>query len=88
LILSLKSYFEDVAISVIEIFDDNTEDEYNLDILMCKIKYFNLNILEMAELGDCKKFISQPTVQNILTSVWLGQESYKTGFTKTFKVLI
>jgi hypothetical protein len=88
MIFSLKSYFEDLAIRVIEIFDDNTEDEYNLDILMCEIKYFNLNILEMAELGDCKKFISQPTVQNILTSVWLGQESYKTGLTKTLKVLI
>lgn len=87
-LLKHADYFEDLAISIIEIFDDNTEDEYNLDILMCEIKYFNLNILEMAELGDCKKFISQPTVQNILTSVWLGQESYKTGFTKTFKFLI
>ena len=68
------------------IFDDNTDDKYNLDILMSKIMYFNLNILEMAEIGDCKKFISQPTVQNILTSVWLGQESYKTGFRKNLKV--
>ena len=55
---------------------------------MCQIKYFDLNILEMAELGDCKKFISQPTVQNILTSVWIGQESYKTGLKKTLKVYI
>ena len=68
------------------IFDDNTDDKYNLDILMSKIMYFNLNILEMAEIGDCKKFISEPTVQNILTSVWLGQESYKTGFIKNLKV--
>ena len=55
---------------------------------MCQIKYFDLNILEMAELGDCKKFISQPTVQNMLTSVWIGQESYKTGLKKTLKVYI
>jgi hypothetical protein len=84
--LTCFSYFEDLAINVLTIFDDYTDDRYNLDILMSKITYFNLNILQMAEIGDCKRFISQPTVQNILTSIWLGQESYKTGYRKTIKV--
>ena len=42
----------------------------------------------MAQIGDCKKFVAHPAVQNLLSSMWVGQSSYKIGFKQNLKFLI
>jgi hypothetical protein len=41
--------------------------------------YNNLDCLQMADESNCLKFISLPSVQNLVSSVWNGQISYKSG---------
>ena len=42
----------------------------------------------MADESNCLKFISLPSVQNLVSSVWNGQISYKSGLLYNLKVFI
>jgi hypothetical protein len=55
-------------------------------LLLQKIPYYNnLDCLQMADESNCLKFISLPSVQNLVSSVWNGQISYKSGLLYSFK---
>jgi hypothetical protein len=71
----------------LDVFDANTDDRINRDILMNKILYFQIDTLQMAQIGDCKQFVAHSAVQNLLTSIWLGQISFKIGFKQNMKVI-
>ena len=58
-------------------------------LLLQKIPYYNnLDCLQMADESNCLKFISLPSVQNLVTSVWNGQITYKSGLLYNLKVSI
>jgi hypothetical protein len=58
-------------------------------LLLQKIPYYNnLDCLQMADESNCLKFISLPSVQNLVSSVWNGQISYKSGLLYNLKVFI
>ena len=40
---------------------------------MSKLKYLGHNCLELAEDGNCLKFMSTPTVQNWIETFWYGK---------------
>ena len=42
--------------------------------------------LEMAQNGDCKNFIAHPSVQSVLTEIWVGKTAYQPGFKDKIKV--
>ena len=63
--ISLKNnakYYEDLACGVLEKFDeasDNFGNFANGVLLLQKIPYYKLNVLELAAEADCKKFIGK-----------------------------
>ena len=69
-----------MACGVLNIFDSFSNDLINGVILLQNIPYFNLNCLEMAVEAKCLKFISLPSVQNLLTDIWNGKIVFKTSF--------
>lgn len=75
-----------MAIGVLNIFDGTTDDLINGVILLRKIPMFNLDCLQMAVEADCQKFVSLSSVQNLLTDIWLGKVTSKSGSKATIKV--
>ncbi len=87
-LLIFISYFENLSLGVLNVFDINTDDRINIEILLNRILYFKTHTLQMAQIGDCKQFVAHPAVQNLLTSIWIGQISFKIGFKQNLKFLI
>ncbi len=75
----IQSKFEDLAIGVLETFDMNTDDWINGVILLRRCPYFNVNLLQMAVEADCKRFVAQSAVQNLLTYIWNGKLTPRAG---------
>ncbi len=59
-----------MAIGVLEVFAENTRNEFNYIILLREIPFLNTNSLELAARFKCKLFIAHPTAQSILTDIW------------------
>ena len=53
-------------------FDLNSHPKKDMELLTTENKFYKTNVLEIARVSDCKKFISHPLVQNLLTIVWCG----------------
>ena len=53
-----------------EVFDENTQNEFNSVYLLHKIPFLNLNILDLAARFKCKLFVAHPISQTILTEIW------------------
>ncbi len=68
----VRSDFEALAIGVWNTFDHNTDDLINDVILLRVVPYYNIDLLEMAVEGDSKKFVSHPSIQDLLTNIWHG----------------
>ena len=79
------SYFEDLAVGVLDIFDANNDDNSISIFFETEVPYFKANPLFIGRMGSCKKFIAHPTVQNYLTTMWYGQKSIKIGFSQNLK---
>ena len=79
------SAFEKLAIRVLDKFLEKNSDAVR-SLLLKKTLYFDLNILEMAQIGRCKEFAAHSAVQNLLTSIWIGHSKYYESFNKNFKV--
>ena len=77
-----------MAIGVLNLFDSTTDDLINGVILLRKIPYFNLDCLQMAVEANCQKFVSLTSVQNLLTDIWYGKVSSKSGIKANIKVKI
>jgi hypothetical protein len=57
-------------------------------ILLQKIPFYeDLDCLELAIQGNCKKFISLTCVQNLITEIWNGEVNVKGGFKGSLKVI-
>ena len=81
-----KSNFDNMANGVFNIFDENSNNLNNAVILLQTVPYYKLNCLEMASEADCQKFIALPSVQNLLTEIWIGKIEFKDGIKNNLKV--
>jgi hypothetical protein len=77
-----------MAIGVMNIFDSTTDDLINGVILLRKIPFYNLDCLQMAVQADCQKFVALSSVQNLLTDIWHGKLTCKSGFKANFQFCI
>ena len=84
----INSYCEYLAIGVLDIYDTNTEDEENIHILLDNIEFFQMTPLDMALIGDCKNFVSHPSVQNLLTKIWNGHSAQNYHSCKSFMAIL
>lgn len=75
-----------MAIGVLNIFDNSTDDLINGVILLRKIPFYNLDCLQMAVEADCQKFVALSSVQNLLTDIWYGKVVSVSGAKGTIKV--
>lgn len=48
--------------------------------------YYGIDTLEMAVEADCKKFVSQASVQKLLTDIWYGRVLKAADMKMNFKV--
>jgi hypothetical protein len=63
-----------------------------MDLLTTANNFFTNNVLEIAKFSECKKFISHPMVQNLLTTLWYGSSYHKASlidnsFSQQFTVI-
>ncbi len=72
-----SSEFEDIAISTLNLLDkkDNTPNNNIVADILLQPNHFNdtnrkTNTLRLAFEYDCKRFLSQPPVQNLLDRIW------------------
>lgn len=75
-----------MAIGVLNIFDATTDDLINGVILLRKIPFYNLDCLQMAVEAHCQKFVALSSVQNLLTDIWYGKLTQKSGIKASIKV--
>ena len=75
-----------MAIGVLNIFDLNSDDLMNSIILLEKIPIYKMDCLQMAVKAKCLKFVSLPAVQNLITEIWNGNMSSKSGFKGNLKL--
>jgi hypothetical protein len=75
-----------MACGVLNIFDNNSNDLINGIVLLQIIPYFGIDCLQMAVEARCLKFLALPTVQNLVTDIWNGKISSKSGFKAALKV--
>jgi hypothetical protein len=75
-----------LAISVLNIFDLNS-DKYNNGIILLRIvPFYGINSLEMAVEANCKKFVSQSSVQILITDIWNSRIHSTDSFKDSLKV--
>lgn len=80
-------YFENTACQVLAIFDKNSNDLFNDLLFYQKVPYYNnLDCITLALQGSCLKFISVPSVQNLVTKVWDGEVDTKRSVGSHLKV--
>ena len=76
-----------MAISVLDLYDLNT-DKYNNGIVLLRIvPYYGIDSLKMAVEANCKKFVSQPSVQVLLTDIWNAKIDFKTSGVAALSVI-
>lgn len=67
-------------------FDATLDDESNYRNLLNEVSIFGLNCLEMAVIGNRKKFVATELVQNLLTQIWNGKVTSKTDLATRIQV--
>jgi hypothetical protein len=61
--LKTLSDFEDMAIGVLDVYDKNTRESV-VDVLVIRyLRELGMDCLELANLCECKRFLSNSTVQ-------------------------
>lgn len=76
-----------MACNIITSIDNTTLDVINHAILVRKIPGYNLTCLELAVKAGSLKFISLPTVQNLLHDIWIGNIEIEQDFRGSLKVI-
>ncbi len=62
-----------MAIGTLKVYDKNTRDNV-IDVLVIRfIEHFKMDCLELAVDFECKRFVSNTTVQTILDNIWNGK---------------
>jgi hypothetical protein len=50
--------------------DKNDPDNFDDILLLDEVQYIGVNLLKLAYDGDCKKFMANTTVQNVIREIW------------------
>lgn len=78
--------FVDMSVGLVNMFDETLDDESNYTHLLNEVSIFGLNCLQMAVIGNRKKFVSAALVQNLLTQIWNGKVTSRTDLATRIKV--
>ena len=66
-----------MAIDVLKIFGKKTAEKVEDVLIVRFLEDFGMDCIELAILCRCERFISYTTVQNILETIWNGENIYK-----------
>ena len=87
-VLIFKSEFEDLAIGLLKIFDDERTDKVADVLIFRYLKDFKMDCLEVAIECDCKTFVSSGAVQKALDKIWLGKQTSISKIVRNIKISI
>lgn len=73
---------------MLDLFDKYFENDIHHVLLKRNKETDDINCFEMAVEGDCKLFLSSPTVQNVLTDMWYNKTIQKSSFKNEAMVYI
>ena len=65
--------FEDLAIKIVNLFDKNEDNDFDL---VSEIPFLDCNLLLLAKNGECTRFISTISVQRILSQAWANSITF------------
>jgi hypothetical protein len=65
--------FEDLAIKIVNLFDKNEDNDFDL---VSEIPFLDCNLLLLAKNGECTRFISTISVQRILSQAWTNSITF------------
>ena len=51
-------------------FDQEEDDNLNDNHFPTEIEFFGINLIKLAIIGKCEKFIATETVQRVITFLW------------------
>ena len=54
----LNSYFETLAIGILDLFDKNESDFFNDNLMLTKNPHFSVHLLNFANNAKCEKFMA------------------------------
>ena len=75
----MKSYCEKLAISTAQLFFQYTHESLDTILLLHKVPFYNQNILSLAYNCNCRSFMAQPGVQNVLDKIWRNKFTNETS---------
>jgi hypothetical protein len=67
-----KREFENMAIDLLNIMTRKTRDNADDVFILRYLKEYEIDCLELAVVCDCKRFVSNEIIQNILENLWTG----------------
>ena len=65
-----KRQFENIAVKLLELFDQEEDDNLEDNLLLTEIDFFGMHLVKLAMIGNCKKFIATETVQRVISDLW------------------
>ncbi len=71
--------FENLAIGVMRIFDNNTKYSINKFLKHTRASFLNLDCLDFAVQCKCKNFLALPNIQSVITERWYRKIVYKSS---------
>ena len=80
------SQFEDMAIGVMNVFDNNTRDSMNGVLMKTEVPFMKHDFLYFAVQCECKNFVALPSIQSVITDLWYGLLIHKAGTQFKLKV--
>ena len=82
--VTFKSEFEDLAISVLEIFDNERTDKVDDVLIVRYFKDLKIDCLDLAIECKSENFVCTSIVQRALDKIWFGSESDKSIIVRYF----
>ena len=65
-----RRQLENIAVKLLEIFDQEEDDNLNDNLLLTEIEFFGKHLVRLAMIGECQKFIATETVQRVISDLW------------------
>lgn len=67
-------------------FYDTENSLINAILLLHNAPFYKVDCLRMAVVANCEEFISHPSIQKLLTDIWYGKMTQKSGIKEYFYV--
>jgi hypothetical protein len=79
-LVGFKSEWEDLAIGLLNTYDNITNDTIRDVLIIRYIPLFGMDCLKLAVHCGCKKLLSTPIIDNILDDIWNDKKIDKDSF--------